>query len=155
MVAHANNITSGNAENFTKLAKSSIAVMTNGDTIFRCVGGVAITCLKSYCVTANDATASTLQYQIVPTIGTATTISGASASLANAPAGTIVVCVGDSFATAPTVNTTGVALNTTARGIVFEEGDLKIVLGVGTTTGTWYHFMRYEPLVEGSYVVGV
>ena len=155
MTAHVVSQIAGSPENFTKLAKTSIAVMTNGDTIFRCYGGVAITCLKSYCVTANDGTASTLQYQIVPTIGTATTISGASASLASVAAGTIVVCVGDAFATAPTVNATGVALNTTARGIVFEEGSLKIVVGVGTTTGTWYHFMRYEPLVEGSYVVGV
>lgn len=146
---------SGSPDNFTKLAKTSIAVMTNGDTIFRCVGGVAITCLKSYCVTANDATATTLQYQIVPNVGTATTISGTSASLASAPAGTIVVCVGDAFATAPTVNTTSVALNTTARGIVFEEGSLKLVVGTGPTTGTWYHFMRYEPLVAGSYVTGV
>lgn len=155
MGAFINSYISGAPEDFTKLAKTSIAVMTTGDVIFRCKGGVAITCLKSYCVTANDATASTLQYQIVPTVGTATTISGASASLANAPAGTIVVCIGDSFATAPTVNTTSVALNTTARGIVFEEGDLKIVVGTGPTTGTWYHFMRYEPLVAGSYVTGV
>lgn len=146
---------SGTADTFTKLAKSSIGTMTNNKVIFRCVGGVAITCLKSYCVTANDITATTLQYTIIPTIGASTAISGASATLASAVPGTLVVCIGDAFATAPVVAPTGVALNTVARGIVFEEGNLQLTIGVGSTTGTWYHFMRYEPLVDGSYVVGV
>lgn len=155
MTVHVGSQIAGSPEDFTKLAKSTIGVLSNNKVIFRCHGGVAITCLKSYCVTDNDATASTVQYKIIPTVGSSTTISGTSASLANATAGTIIVCNGDAFATAPTVYASGVALNTTARGIVFEEGELQINVGVGSTTGTWYHFMRYEPLVEGSYVEGV
>lgn len=131
---------------------SATKVMVNNDVIFTAVGDVQILNLYSKCVTANNATASTLQYSITPTIGTATTISGASATLASAVAGTVVALVGDAFATAPTVNATGVALSQTARGVLLPDGTLKLVIGVGSTTGTWKHYIRYRPLEPGAYV---
>jgi hypothetical protein len=127
-------------------------VMTNGDIIFTASGDVQILDLVSECVTPNDATASTLQYSITPTVGTPTTISGASASLASAAAGTVVTLVGDALATAPVVSATGVALSQTARGIWFPSGTLKLVIGVGPTTGTWKHYIKYAPLEAGAVV---
>ena len=129
-------------------------VMVNNDIVFTAVGDVQIVDLVSECVTANNATASTIQYSITPTIGTATTISGASATLASAAAGATVSLVGDALATAPVVASTGVGLSQTARGIWFPAGTLKLVIGVGSTTGTWKHYLRYIAREDGAYVVG-
>lgn len=133
-------------------AVSAVAVLTNGATLFTAVGDVQILNLFSECITANGASATTLQYSITPTVGSATTISGASSSLANAVAGTLVSLVGDALATAPIVSTTSVGLAQTARGIVFMEGVLTTVVGTGPSTGTWKHYMRYRPLQPGAYV---
>ena len=127
-------------------------VMVNNDIIFTASGDVQILDLVSECITANNATASTLQYSITPTVGTATTISGASATLASAAAGTIVTLVGDALATAPVISATGVGLSQTSRGIWFPAGTLKLVIGVGSTTGTWVHYLRYAPLEAGAIV---
>ena len=129
-------------------------VMVNNDIVFTAVGDVQIVDLVSECVTANNATASTIQYSITPTIGTATTISGASATLASAAAGATVSLVGDALATAPVVASTGVGLSQTSRGIWFPTGTLKLVIGVGSTTGTWKHYLRYIAREDGAYVVG-
>lgn len=126
--------------------------MVNGDTLFTAVGDVQILNLFSECVTPNDATASTLQYSITPTVGSATTISGASTTLASAVAGTIVVLDGTALSTAPAISATGVALAQTARGIIFPAGVLTAIIGVGSTTGTWKHYIRYRPLEPGAYV---
>jgi len=129
------------------------AVMTNGLSLFTITGGpIQILGLVSICQTANDATASTLQYQSTSTLGTLTqTISGASASLANAAIGTSVVFQGTALATAPLVNAN--AANIVANGLLtVPAGALKAVIGVGSTTGTWKHFLRYAPLAPGAVV---
>ena len=131
---------------------SATAVMVNGDTIFTSTGDVTVHDLVSVCVTANNGTASTLQYRIVPTVGTSTTISGATTTLASAAAGTIVTLVGDALATAPTISPNGVGLSQAARGVHFPAGTLKVVIGVGSTTGTWKHYLRYTPLQAGATV---
>ena len=131
---------------------SATAVMVNGNTIFTSTGDVTVHDLVSVCVTANNATASTLQYQIVPTIGTSTTISGATTTLASVAAGTIVTLVGDALATAPTISPNGVGLSQAARGVHFPAGTLKVVIGVGSTTGTWKHYLRYSPFAAGATV---
>lgn len=135
------------------VAVRDAAVMVNGDTIFTTTGDVQLVSVFSECKTANNATASTLQYSITPTVGTATTISGASATLANAVPGTLVVLDGTALSTAPIVAPTGVAQSTTARGTIFLTGELKIVIGVGSTTGTWKHYIRYKPLTRGAMVL--
>jgi len=131
---------------------SATAVMVNGNTIFTATGDVTIHDLVSVCVTANNGTASTLQYRIVPTIGTSTTISGATTTLASVAAGTIVTLAGDALATAPTISPNGVGLSQAARGVHFPAGTLKIVIGVGSTTGTWKHYLRYSPFAAGATV---
>jgi hypothetical protein len=133
------------------------AVMVNGTTIFTISGGpIQIIELLSVCVTANDATASTLQWQSTPTVGTATTITGATATLASATAGTSVLIQPTALSTAPVIVTAangGLHLGLVAQNhIIVKDGTLKTVIGVGSTTGTWKHYLRYKPLGPNSMV---
>lgn len=131
---------------------SAAAVMVNGDLLFTITGGpVEVTALQSVCITANDATASTLQYTHDPDDGAATTFSGASSSLANAAAGATVTLQGTALTTVPTLTANGACLGAT-RGIVLQKGTIKAVVGTGSTTGTWKHYIRYRPLAPGSVV---
>lgn len=125
-------------------------VMVNGDTIFT-VGGapILILGLHSLCVTANGATASTLQYSVTPTTGAgAQTISAASGSLANAAAGASVSLTGSAFATAALLNANGPNVGLTAP-IFCPIGIVTLVIGVGSTTGTWQHLIYYFALGNG------
>lgn len=140
----------------TGAAQSATAVMVNGDTIFTVTGGpIAIVHLQSICVTVNDTTASTLQYRSVPTVGSAATISGASASLAAAGtgAGATVTLNSTALTTAPDVvaaSAGGVSLGANVSNhIIVQAGTIKIVIGVGSTTGTWKHVISYIPLAPG------
>ena len=107
-------------------------------------------------MTANDATASTMQWQSVPTVGTATTISGATATLASATAGSAVYLAPATLATAPTIVTAaggGLLLSIQTNKIIVKDGTIKLVIGVGSTTGTWRHVLRYKPLSPSATVV--
>ncbi len=133
-------------------ASIDAAVMVNGTTIFTISGGpVQIVSIGAICVTANNGTASTLQYSADGTDGSATTITGASASLASAAAGTIVASVPGDLTTAPALYANGVGVAGTV-GIIVPAGVIKTVVGVGSTTGTWKQFIRYVPLVPGATV---
>lgn len=135
-----------------KCAVKAVAVVVNGDTLFTVAGGpIEILQIASKCVTANDATASTFQYQADGTDGAATTISGASASLANAAAGTIVAAVPGTLATAAAVYAEGVGIGCTVP-IIVPAGAIKMVVGVGSTTGTWTHHITYRSLTPGATV---
>lgn len=141
---------SGSLDIYDDLAEKAVysgaAVMVNGTDIFTIAGGpIQIISLGAVCVTANNATASTLQYQADGTDGAATTITGASASLASVTAGTIVASVPGTLATAPAVYANGVGIAGTV-GIIVPAGIIEMVIGVGSTTGTWRHFIRYIPL---------
>lgn len=126
------------------------AVMVNGDTIFTVAGGpILIESLLSECATANDGTASTVQYQVDPTTGAAVTISGASASLACAVAGATLTLQGTALTTAALLNASGGNVGMSANGLMVTEGVIKIVVAVGSTTGTWTHHLRWRPLQAG------
>jgi len=140
-----------------RAAESVTKVMVNADTVFTIGGGpIQILELLSVCVTANDATASTMQWQSVPTVGTATTITGATATLASATAGTSVLVQPTALSTAPVIVTDangGLHLGLVAQNhIIVKDGTLKVVIGVGSTTGTWKHYLRYKPLSPSSTV---
>lgn len=128
-------------------AKKAAAVMTNGMTLFTVTGGpLWIMGLTSLCVTANNGTASTLQYSITPTTGAgAQTISAASASLASAAAGASVTLLGTALSTAANLNANGPNLGMTAP-MFCPIGTITAVIGVGSTTGTWEHYIYYWPL---------
>ena len=147
----------GNAVEGAELSvESSIGTITNGKTLFNYVGDVEILDLWSECITPNDATASTLQYAATPSGLSQRIISGASASLASAAQGTAVALDGTTLATAPNLYTAGVGLGQVARGInVIGNGVISAIVAVGSTTGTWKHYLRYRPLSVGSYASGV
>lgn len=127
------------------------AALVNGTTIFTVKGGfIKIVELFSLCVTVNDATASTLQWSADgdATNQTATTFTAASASLASFAAGGVAYCNFAALTTAVIItSTTGVFLSsTTATGIIVPAGIITTTVGVGSTTGTWTHYLRYHPL---------
>lgn len=128
----------------------SAAVMTNGMTLFTVAGGpIWIIGLASLCVTANDATASTIQYRITPTTGAgAQTISNASSSLANAAAGASVTLLGTALTTAANLNANGPNLGMTAP-MFCPIGVIDLVVATGSTTGTWAHYLAYWQLTGG------
>lgn len=125
-------------------AVKAAATMVNGQTIFTVAGGpIMIWGLVSLCVTANNGTASTLQYSITPTVGAgAQTISNASASLASAAAGASVSLLGTALTTAANLNANGPNLGMTAP-IFCPAGTITMVIGTGSTTGTWEHHLYY------------
>lgn len=130
-------------------ATKDAATLVNGTTLFTVEGGpILIDEIVAVCVTANNATASTLQFSADGTDGVATTISGATATLASAAAGTIVALVPGTLATAPAIYANGVGIAGTV-GIVVPAGIITSVVGVGSTTGTWKLNMRYRPLAAG------
>jgi hypothetical protein len=137
-----------------KAANKAAEAITNGQTLFTIAGGpIIIDELVSLCVTTNDATASTLQYRSDPTVGTATVFSGASASLANVNAGATVRLQPTALSTAPVVaahTAGGVQLGSDdPNKITIQAGTIVAVVGVGSTTGTWSHHLRYRPLSRG------
>ena len=138
------------------LATTSAAVMTNGLVIFNVVGDVQILSLVSECYTANGATASTLRYNVTASNSTSATISAASTSLANLTAGyAVALTAASGLAETPTIssNNAGVVLNTASRGVRIPSGTINLIIGVGSTTGTWAHYIKYEPLHNGAIVI--
>ena len=132
-----------------KVAVKAAAVITDGLTLFTIAGGpIEVLALHSVCATANDATESTLQYSHDATAGAATTISAASASLVSAAAGATVTWLGTALSTAPAVTANGAVLSATRQQIL-QAGIITAVVGVGSTTGTWSHHLRYRPLARG------
>lgn len=137
----------------TGYAVKSAATMVNGQTIFTVAGSpIEILSLVSLCVTANNGTASTLQYSVTPTTGAgAQTISAASASLASAAAGASVALIGTALSTAALLNANGPNLGMT-NPMFCPIGTITSVIGVGSTTGTWEHHLYYRALGNGATV---
>jgi hypothetical protein len=145
MFRHINEINLTN----TRVVKKAAATLVNGQTLFTVAGGpILVGALFGICISANGATASTVQFSADPTVGAATTISGASASLANAAAGTVVSAAFATLATAPTVNANGTNLVDNTKYVFVNEGIITAVVGVGSTTGTWEWYLQYEPLSQ-------
>lgn len=134
-----------------KSVTNTAATLVTGTTVFTVAGGsIEILALEAVCVTGNDATASTLQWSCDGTDGAATTFSGASASLANAAAGASVVLQGTTLATAAVLNASGAGIGQqVTNGIRIPAGIITTTVGVGSTTGTWQHRIRYRPLGRG------
>lgn len=139
-----------------KCTATGAALLVNGTTVFTIAGGpIRITDLVSYCIVGGDAAASTLQWSADGTVGSATTFSGASASLATFAAGGIVYNNFTALTTAPVITqTNGVALygptTSTGGGIYVPAGIITMVIGgADSTTGTYKHYMRWKPLGPG------
>jgi hypothetical protein len=140
------------------IQSASAATLVNGTTVFRIIGGpIRIMELLSYCVVTCDATAATLQWSVDGDVGSAVTISAASAALTSFAAGGLVYNNFTTINTAPILVTNGVALagmtTSTGGGIYAPAGIITTVIGSGPTTGTFTHYLRYMPLSVASYVV--
>ena len=134
-----------------KAVTNTTATLVNGTTLFTIAGGpIEILSLVARCATTNDGTASTLQWSADPPDGVAVTISAASASLASVAAGGMVTFQGTTLATAPLVSASGANIaQAVTNGVVVGAGIITSVVGVGSTTGTWQHHLRYRPLSRG------
>lgn len=138
-----------------RTVESAAAVMVNGDTLFTIAGGpIEIIHLMSVCVTDNDETASTLQYSYTHAALGAATISAACGSLASVAAGSFVTLQKTALNTAALLATEGATIASTGPStIILQPGVIKAVIGVGSTTGTWKHYLTYRPLASGVTVV--
>lgn len=137
-----------------KVVASGAAVMSNALNVFNIAGGpIQILSLLSICQTANDATASTAQWATLSTLGAlAGTISGASASLASAAVGEMLVLQGTALNTALLLEATGVGITAVPGSIIVPAGALNLTIGGGSTIGTWKHYLGYLPLASGAVV---
>lgn len=132
-----------------RVATSATAALGNGTTLFTVAGGaIKIEALYSVCITTQGASATTLQYSITPTAGSAQTISNASASLTGAQAGATVTLAGTALATAALFNNNGPNLIANPGTILCPAGIITSVV-TNATTGTWKHVIRYKPLAAG------
>lgn len=143
-----------------KAVTGSTKIMVNGDDIFTIYNGpIKIIELVSVCISGNDGTASTVQYRADPTVGSATTISGATGSIADMGAGSAIRLNMTALNTAPDITADDGALamlgGVQTNGIIVGAGIIELVIGTGSTSGTWKHYLRYAPLAPGVVVVGV
>lgn len=142
-------------DGMAQVTVTGAALLTNGTTVFTVAGGfIRITDLISVNVVDSDSAASTIQWSADGTLGSATTITGASVSTASVAPGGIVNCDFTALTTAPVIAANGVALQgpTTSTGgsVIIPAGILKMVIGgADTTTSTWKHIMRWIPLAPG------
>lgn len=135
-------------------AKTSPAVMSNGLTVFNVTGDVLVFAVLSECYTANGATASTLQYSSTNnTTSSTATMSGASASLANAAQGVSVIAQLGALSNSPVVTgASGIGVFPWGAIRIPGNSSIKLVVGVGSTTGTWVHYIHWQPLEDGAIV---
>lgn len=134
-----------------RTAVTAAKVMVNADAIFTIAGGpIEVIHLMSVCVTANNGTASTLQYNYTHATLGAATFSGASGSLASVAAGSFVTLQKTALNTAALLATEGVTISSTGPStIIMQPGIISLTIGTGSTTGTWKHYLTYRPLADG------
>jgi hypothetical protein len=137
----------------SQLVKVQARVLTNGETIFNVFGDIQLLSLYSECYTPNGAGATTLQYSTTTALGQTQTLGNSSTTLANVIAGTVVMLAATaSLAENMLIATNGVLVNTASRGVRIPPGVIKTVITNGPSTGTWAHYLKYEPLEVGAYV---
>lgn len=118
-------------------------------------GLVLITSLVGICTAAGDATATTLLFSAVPTVGAANNMCGASASLASAVIGQLVSVDGTAITTALQAGgvTTGGNIGGMAKPIVVGIGTIDAVTANTNATLAYRWLLFYVPLDEGASVV--
>jgi hypothetical protein len=63
-----------------------------------------------------------------------------------------VTLAGTALSTAALLNANGPNLIANPGTIVVPAGTITAVVGTGSTTGTWAHYLRYRPLANGAVV---
>ena len=141
-----------------QVAEKSLAntsqTLSSGATLFTIANGpVEIMALEAVCQNENSGgAATTLQWRHAPTVGTANTFTGASASLASAVAGTTVVLDGAALTTAPTILVAGGSQLGASRGIIVQAGTITSTVASGPSTASYIHYLRYRPLTPTAVV---
>lgn len=123
----------------------------DGAIIFTVTGGpIQILELISVCTVTNSGTATTIQWQSVPTAGSAATFSGASASLTSCVPGAALLLTPTALTTAPTIvlaSAGGVCLGLVAQNhIIVQAGTIKTVVTNALASARWIHYLRFKPL---------
>ena len=122
---------------------------------FTVVGGyVLVTGLIGVCTAAGDATATTLLFSAVPTVGAANNMCGASASLASAVIGNIVSVDGTAITTALQASAVAAGGNIggMVKPIVVAPGTINAVTANTNATLAYKWYLTYIPLDDGAYV---
>ena len=123
---------------------------------FTVAGGlVYITSLIGICTAAGDATATTLLFSAVPTVGAANNMCGASATLASAVIGQLVSVDGTAITTALQAGgvTTGGNIGGMAKPIVVGIGTIDAVTANTNATLAYRWRLTYIPIDDGASVV--
>lgn len=142
-------------DNTDHVTKTGAKAMVNGDVMFTTTGDVLIYALASECYTTNDATATLVQYNVTnAATATSQTISAATTTLASKAVGTSILLQLGSVANAPVI-TTASGVGAFPWGAIRVPGGstINLIVSVGSTTGTWKHYIRYEPMEAGAMVV--
>lgn len=142
-----------------ELVSTAVHTQVNDTVLFTIAGGpIIIEDLITECISANAGSpATTIQWRSNPTVGTATTISGATATLASFVAGGTIRLAPTALSTTPVsavAGAGGVQLGTNvANKITVQPGTIQLVVGAGSNTGTWKTYLRYRPLASGVTVI--
>jgi hypothetical protein len=123
---------------------------------FTVAGGlVAVTSLVGICTAAGDATATTLLFSAVPTVGGANNMCGASASLASMVVGGLVSLDGTAITTALQATAAGCGGNIggMAKPIIVGIGTINAVTANTNATLAFRWILTYIPLDDGASIV--
>jgi len=140
------------------VAVTTAAVLTQtaspGVTLFTIAGGpIEVVSLFTIVATVAGATATTIQYVSNPTLGAATlNLNAACTTLSGVAAGTTITLSGTSAATASVINLPNSAtaqITTTTNRYFAQVGNIAIIVGGASNTGTFQHYLRYKPLAKG------
>lgn len=141
-----------------KSVSTVAAALVNGTIIFTISNGsIVILDILSECITAVGVSAETLQWQSNPTVGTATTISGATTTLSGVAAGTTIRLAPTALSTALVISLAaagGVQLGTNVANVITVNAGTISSVVAAATTGTWKHYLRYRPLDPSVIVTG-
>lgn len=148
-------------QSISRVAVSTSQLLVTGTTIFTVTGGpIIVWDLISICTVVIEATAFTLRWSAdgSATNQTATTFTGASASLSAFAAGGMIYCDFTALTTAPVITaTTAVGLRgpTTSTGgsIYVPPGIITSTIANGpSATGKLQHYLRWTALGNGCVV---
>lgn len=118
-------------------------------------GLVCVTSLIGICTAAGDATATTILFSAVPTVGAANNMCGASASLASAVIGNLVSLDGTSITTAlqAAAPAAGGNIGGCKKPVAVGVGTIDCVTANTNATLAYRWLLTFIPIDDGAFVV--
>ncbi len=139
-----------------KRAAAILPATATSTPYFTVAGGLVwITSLVGICTAAGDATATTLLFSAVPTVGAANNMCGASASLASAAIGQLVSLDGTAITTALQASAVAAGGNIggCAKPVLVGIGTINAVTANTNATLAYRWLLTYVPADTGASVV--